>query len=126
MEKKQFSKFVIASIKRTAQNVQPLVRKKNALLKKVEEAQEELKMLQAQIDGYQIPIKAATGGYSTEDLVDRVVTTTDKLDKDGNPVKITQFVLKYPDTVIPPTEEAQTNTAVPEWNDADNNLPFND
>ena len=42
-----------------------------------------------------------TGGYTTEQLVDKVVDTTSSVDKDGNPVKITKYVLKYPDTVVP-------------------------
>ena len=42
-----------------------------------------------------------TGGYTTEDLVEKVVETTSSVDKDGNPVKATKYVLKYPDTVVP-------------------------
>ena len=42
-----------------------------------------------------------TGGYTTEDLVEKVVETTNSVDKDGNPVKVTKYVLKYPDTVVP-------------------------
>lgn len=106
MEQKKFSKFVIASIKRTAQNCYPLVRKKNKLLATIEQAQEELKMLQTQIDAYQIPIKAATGGYSTEDLITRTVVDTGKVDKDGKPVTMVQWNLTYPDTVVPPVVEA--------------------
>lgn len=105
MEQKKFSKFVIASIKRTAQNCYPLVRKKNKLLATIEQAQEELKMLQTQIDAYQIPIKAATGGYSTEDLITRTVVDTGKVDKDGKPVTMVQWNLTYPDTVVPPVVE---------------------
>lgn len=105
MEKKEFSKFFIASLKRTAQNVQPLVRRKTKLLAQIEEMRDELCSLQAQIDGYQIPIKEVTGGYTTEDLVKRVVTETAKLDKDGKPIKMTQYVLKYPDTIVPMEEK---------------------
>lgn len=102
MEEKKFSKFFIASLKRTAQNVNPLIRRKNKLLAEIAEMREELCSIQAQIDGYQIPIKEATGGFTTEDLVERVVTETAKFDKDGKPVKMTQYVLKYPDTIVPP------------------------
>lgn len=103
-KKKEFSKFFIASLKRTAQNVNPLVRRKNKLLAQIGEMREELSSIQAQIDGYQIPIKEATGGWTTEDLVERLVTETTKLDKEGKPIKMTQYVLKYPDTIVPPTE----------------------
>ena len=104
MEEKKFSKFFIASLKRTAQNVNPLVRRKDKILNKMGEMREELISIQAQIDGYQVPIKEVTGGWTTEDLVERVVTETTKLDKDGKPIKMTQYVLKYPETIIPPTE----------------------
>ena len=49
MEKK-FTKFELARIKRTAQNVDQYVTKKNKLLKKVEDMQKEVDMLQNLID----------------------------------------------------------------------------
>ena len=64
MEKKTFSKFAIASLKRTAQNVYPLVRVKNKLLENMEEERKKLESIQTQIDGYQAPIKELTGGYT--------------------------------------------------------------
>ncbi|MBQ9391996.1 MAG: hypothetical protein IJU02_07415 [Lachnospiraceae bacterium] len=106
-EKKKFSKFFIASLKRTAQNVYPLVRRKNKLLNEIEEKSKELEELQVEIDQYQYPIATATGGYTTEDLVERVVVTTDKVDKDGKPVKVTQYNLKFPDTIVPDTPKEQ-------------------
>ena len=128
MEKREFSKFFIASLKRTAQNVQPLVRRKNKILAQIVEMRNELCSLQAQIDGYQIPIKEVTGGYTTEDLVERVITETTKLDKDGKPIKMTQYVLKYPETVIPPTEiQSNSGAVVVDDNDNivnDDDLPF--
>ena len=47
------------------------------------------------------PTKAITGGFGSEDLFEKVVTDTGKVNKDGNPIKVTKFVLKYPGTVIP-------------------------
>lgn len=127
MEKKEFSKFFIASLKRTAQNVQPLVRRKTKLLAQIEEMRDELCSLQAQIDGYQIPIKEVTGGYTTEDLVKRVVTETAKLDKDGKPIKMTQYVLKYPDTIIPMEEKASEQPSTSDTPVAPvDDLPFQD
>lgn len=105
MAKKEFSKFFIASLKRTAQNVYPLVRRKTKLLAEIADKQAELESIQAQIEGYQVPIKEATGGYTTEDLITRVVLTTDKVDKDGKPIKVTQYNLTYPDTIVPEEPE---------------------
>ena len=104
MAKKEFSKFFIASLKRTAQNVSPLVRRKQKLQLEIAEREEEMASIQKQLDTYEAPIKEATGGYGTEDLVIRTVEVTDKMDKDGKPIKVTKWNLKYPDTIIPETE----------------------
>lgn len=104
---KEFSKFFIASLKRTAQNVSPLVRRKQKLQAEIEAREEELKSIQIQIDAHEAPIKEVTGGYGTEDLVVRTVEITDKTDKDGKPVKVTKWSLKYPETIIPVEEESE-------------------
>lgn len=103
--KKEFSKFFVASLKRTAQNVSPLVRRKQKLQAEIAEREEELKSIQVQLDSYEAPIKEATGGYGTEDLIVRVVEITDKLDKDGKPIKQTKWNLRYPETIVPVAEE---------------------
>ena len=105
MEKKEFSKFFVGTLKRTAQNVSPLVIKKQKLLAKKNEIDSELEFIQEQIEQYEAPIKKATGGYGTEDLIERVVEATDKTDKNGNVVKVTKWNLKYPETIIPVIEE---------------------
>ena len=105
--KKEFSKFFVASLKRTAQNVSPLVRRKQKLQAEIAEREEELKSIQVQLDIYEAPIKEATGGYGTEDLVVRTVEVTDKVDKDGKPIKVTKWNLKYPETIVPVEETAE-------------------
>ena len=112
--KKEFSKFFIASLKRTAMNVSALVREKQKLMEKVEEANERLAILQKQIDSYDAPIKEATGGFGVEDLVVRTVEVTDKVDKDGKPIKVTKWNLKYPETIVPEVPEAPEVVEVPE------------
>lgn len=107
MAKKEFSKFFVASLKRTAQNVSPLVRRKQKLQAEIAEREEEMASIQKQLETYEAPIKEATGGYSTEDLVVRTVEVTDKMDKDGKPVKVTKWNLKYPETIIPEVTELQ-------------------
>ena len=98
---KEFSKFEIATIKRTAQNVAPLVRRKNKIKEKMDELYAELQQLETQQTQWEQAIVTMTGGYTTEDLVDKVIETTNSVDKDGNPIKVTKYVLKYPDTVVP-------------------------
>lgn len=107
MEKKEFSKFFVGTLKRTAQNVSPLVIKKQKLIAKKNEIDAELEFIQEQIEQYEAPIKKVTGGYGTEDLIERVVEATDKTDKNGNVVKVTKWNLKYPETIVPPTENTE-------------------
>lgn len=116
MEKK-FSKLQIAAIKRTAQNVAQFTTKKERLDAKIAELEAEKKSLQPMIDAFQGPIKEMTGGYTTEDLVQREVIKTGKLDsKTGKEIIQTRFVLKYPETVIPPvqTQASQEPEEMPE------------
>lgn len=114
MAKKEFSKFFIASLKRTAMNVSPLVRRKQKLQAEIADREEELKSIQIQLDTYEAPIKEVTGGYGTEDLVVRTVEVTDKVDKDGKPVKVTKWNLKYPETIVPvEVEEGVTTESEP-------------
>lgn len=46
-----------------------------------------------------------TGGYGTEAIIKKVVTPTDKLDKNGNVIKQTTYEFIYPDTIVPPIIE---------------------
>lgn len=101
--KKEFSKFEIATIKRTAQSVNPMVTRKNKIIEQIEELQKEWDTLNAAQNQYEEAIKTMTGGYTTEDLVTKVIETTSAVDKNGKPIKVTKYVLKYPDTIIPPT-----------------------
>ena len=117
--KKEFSKFFVASLKRTAQNVSPLVRRKQKLQAEIAEREEELKSIQVQLDTYEAPIKEATGGYGTEDLVVRTVEVTDKVDKDGKPIKVTKWNLKYPETIVPVEEIVETIEPADEAPEAD-------
>lgn len=106
MEKKNFSKIEIAVIKRTAQNVAQFVNKKEKLNAKIAELEAEKASLQPIIDSFQGPIKEMTGGYTTEDLVTRETVHTGKMDsKTGKEILQTRYILKYPETVVPPTTE---------------------
>ena len=105
--KKEFSKFFIASLKRTAMNVSPLVRRKQKLLAEIAEREAELDSIQVQINTFETPIKEVTGGYGTEDLVVRTVEVTDKVDKDGKPIKVTKWNLKFPETIVPVVKETE-------------------
>ena len=95
MEKKELSTRQWATIKRTAQNVLPLIEKR----KKLEKYVAELEAVNAQIEGMEYGTKILTGGYTSEEVVKRVVsdyvdptTGAVKTDKDGRALKITKYV----------------------------------
>lgn len=101
---KEFKSTEIAQLKRTAQNVHPKVMRKNKILQQIEELKQEYEENMTEIEAWEAPIRKMTGGYTTEDLIDRIVEDTGKVNKDGIPIKSTKYVLKYPDTVVPPEE----------------------
>lgn len=103
MEKK-FSKFELARLKRTAQNVEQFVSKKNKLVAQIRNLQTELDSVNQMIDLTDAATVAMTGGYHSEDIIRKVVTPTDKLDKNGNVVKQISYVFIYPDTIVPPVQ----------------------
>lgn len=102
---KKFTKFEIAAMKRTAANVDQFIRRRNVLQAKKDEIDAELAIVNASIDAADGPTKAMTGGYGSEDLFEKVITDTGKVNKEGTPVKTTKFVLKYPETIIPVEEK---------------------
>ena len=111
---KKFSKFEIATIKRTAQNVNPMVSRKAKIKEQINALQAEYEQLDTMQEQYEASIKTMTGGYSAEDLVEKVIETTGAVDKNGKPVKVTKYVLKYPETVIPPVENSAENVTTSE------------
>jgi hypothetical protein len=80
-----------ATVKRVAQNVNPLVVKKNKIAQKIEQLKEEITALETEIAGHEYGIKVITGGLSSEDLISKKVEDTGKADKEGKPIKITKY-----------------------------------
>ena len=130
MEKKSFSKIEISVIKSTAKNVAPFVAKKAKVDVQIEETklkiqktlEEKLQKLEAEKAGYQSiidsmngAVKQITGGYTTGDLIDVKKEATGQMDqKTGKEIFKTVYALKYPETVIPPTDDEKAETAEPE------------
>lgn len=80
-----------AGVKRIAQNVNPLVVKKNKIAAKIDELNAEYNALTEEIEGHEMGVKALTGGLTSEDLVVKKVEDTGKVDKSGKPVKVTKY-----------------------------------
>lgn len=96
--------------------------KRDKLQKKIMELQEELDTVNARIEMNQATVKLDTG-YTTDDLIDRVVETSDKKDKNGYPVKNTKYVLKYPETYVPVPVNTEGEAPVEMPVDSENPFP---
>ena len=107
MKKKEFTKFELARLKRTAQNVEGFLKQKNKLEAKKAEIEAELANVNQQIELTDAPTVAMTG-YHTEDIIKKVVTPTDQVDKNGNVIKKVTFEFIYPDTIVPPVTKEET------------------
>ena len=88
-------------------------------LDKIEELQKELDKVNSDIEITDAPTVAMTNGYGTEDLFEFKTIPTDKIDKNGNIVNKKIMEFKFPDTIIPPVKEEQSEVA------EDNNTAFN-
>lgn len=106
MEEKKFSKFELAKMKRTAQNVDQYLRQKAKLEEQINQLNVKLDSINQLIELNDAPTRALTG-YSTSDLFKKVIAPTGKIDKNGNPIKVTKFEFIYPDTIIPPITDGE-------------------
>lgn len=102
---KTLTKFQVASIKRSAQNVSTLISKRDKLQEKKAKIDAELSSILATISAFEEPVKVMTGGYTSEELIDKIVTKyTDKSGKEQTKV---EWKLKeqFKDGEIPEKEE---------------------
>lgn len=115
MENKNFTQKQIANWRRIAMNVNSDVIKRDKIQSKIDELKIELETLNNMIDMQEYPVKMATGGYTTSDIFVKNVVTTDKVDANGRALKKTTYDLKWPESVLPPTEKVsepvEPNTA---------------
>lgn len=81
----------MASIKRVAQNVNPLVTKKNKIISKLNELREEYESVCNEINGHEMGVISLTGGFTSEYLVEKRIEDTGKIDKEGKPIKVTKY-----------------------------------
>ena len=88
---KEITTRQMAMIKRIAMNVNPLVVKKNKLISKINELTTEIAEINDAIEGNEIGIMTITGGLSSEVLITKTVTDSGKVDKNGNPIKVTKY-----------------------------------
>lgn len=66
---KKLSRFEVAQIKRTAQNVKMMRSKSKRLTEKRDALNTELDMLNQSIEAFETPIRIITGGFSSEEYL---------------------------------------------------------
>ena len=93
-----------ATIKKTAQIVQPNVAKKQRLEAQIADLQNQLAEANASIAEWDGAIVRMTG-YSSEQLIKRVVEPSGKTDANGKPLTITKWV---PTEIVSFNEETNT------------------
>lgn len=120
----------LAQVRRIAQNVDADYQKVCKLNEKIAELTKERDELQQGIDEMEAPVIRKTGGFKSTDIYEKTIVPqfnengTPKTDKDGRQLKVTKYVLRYPDTIIPSVEnEAPVVEPVVEENDEFANTP---
>ena len=104
----------LAQVRRIAQNVDADYQKVCKLNAQIEKLIAERDSLQQGIDEMEAPVIRKTGGYKSTDIYEKTLVPqfnedgTPKVDKDGRQIKITKYVLRYGENIIPSDE---TNVA---------------
>ena len=107
MNEKILNNRELAQVKRIAQNVDADYQKVCKLNEKIAELTKERDSLQQGIDEQEAPVMRKTGGYKSTDIFVKTIVPqfnengTPKTDKDGRQIKVTKYVLRYEDTIIP-------------------------
>ena len=122
MNEKILNNRELAQVKRIAQNVDADYQKVCKLNEKIAELTKERDSLQQGIDEQEAPVIRKTGGYKSTDIFVKTIVPqfnengTPKTDKDGRQIKVTKYVLRYEDTIIPVapvSEEGQSEVTTP-------------
>lgn len=67
---KQFSKFEMASIRRTNSSVKGYVKKLNIIKEKIAKLEAEALELQNEVDAWEYPVKNMSGGYTSTEILE--------------------------------------------------------
>ena len=107
MNEKILNNRELAQVKRIAQNVDADYQKVCKLNEKIVELSKERDELQQGIDEQEAPVIRKTGGFKSTDIYVKTIIPqfnpdgTPKTDKDGRQLKVTRYILQYPDTIVP-------------------------
>lgn len=110
MNEKNLNNRELAIIKRIAQNVDADFQKICKLETKIKELTAEADKINQRIEEMEAPVVRMTEGFKSTDIFKKTIVPqfndngTPKTDKDGRQLKVTKYVLRYPETILPPTE----------------------
>ena len=119
MNEKILNNRELAQVKRIAQNVDADYQKVCKFNEKIAELTKKRDGLQRGIDEQEAPVIRKTGGYKSTDIFAKTIVRqfnengTPKTDKDGRQIKVTKWVLRNPDTIIPVGTPNDTTDIVP-------------
>ena len=118
MNEKVLNNRELAQVKRIAQNVDADYQKVGKLEEQIAKLTAQRDELQKSIDEMEAPVIRKTGGFKSTDIYEKTIVPqfndngTPKTDKDGRQLKVTKYVLRYPDTIIPPVQNEEPATIV--------------
>lgn len=102
-EKREFNRTFIASMKNIAKSISSSVKERDKLEREIAERQARIVTINKDIEDSEAIVRRKTG-HGVMDLIKREVVDTGRTDKNGKPIRYTQYNLIYPDTVVPPVE----------------------
>jgi hypothetical protein len=103
----------LAQVRRIAQNVDADYQKVCKLNEKIAELTKERDSLQQGINEQEAPVIRKTGGFKSTDIFAKTIVPqfnengTPKTDKDGRQIKVTKWVLRYGDSILPPANSSE-------------------
>ena len=108
----------LAKVDEKIQSIQADYEKKAQNLKakydeKIKDIQTEAETLRQMIDIQETPVKVATGGFTTQDIFAKEWQVNDKVDTNGKQIRKAIYVLRYPETIVPPVE-TESSTVINE------------
>ena len=105
----------LAQVRRIAQNVDADYQKVCKLNDQIAKLFAQRDELQQGIDEMEAPVIRKTGGYKSTDIYEKTIIPqfnedgTPKTDKEGRQLKVTKYVLRYEDSILPPANSSENS-----------------
>ena len=115
MDNKILNARELAQVRRIAQNVDADYQKVCKLNDQIAKLFAQRDELQQGIDEMEAPVIRKTGGYKSTDIYEKTIIPqfnedgTPKTDKEGRQLKVTKYVLRYEDSILPPANSSENS-----------------